>query len=937
VYASTRERTIEDGDSFVKLPSARVVAEQNLYAAHPEGKPDIDRILSKWEAYAAKRRALDDAQDLVRLLKGAGVMSFRISVNPGQHPQEATLRRELPEFGPANIRATDAKWCRINQIETWVRTKRDAELLQQDPGYARQFFGQMGFVVEPFEGHFYMLCWDTSSTRLTPAEGAWAVARAFPGVDSLGKPAIHFNMDTSGAIKLGVLTGAHVGDKMAVLLDDEVFTAPRLKSQISSGGIIEGDFDNAEIQYVVRVLGAGALKGKLTPQPISINSVGPELGADNLRMGLQSGFYSILIVAGFMIFYYFSCGGVAVMALIANSICILGAMSISKAAFTMPGIAGVILTFGMAVDSNVLIYERMREEFGRGADMKTAVRLGFDRALSSIVDGNITNLIVCVVLYYFGTPEIRGFAVTMGIGVVSTLFSALVVSRWIFDLLVVAGWRKTSMLPMVVPALQRFLTPSINWLRYRWLFVGISALYVALGLFAVFYQSTKMLDTEFLGGTKVSLTFRDDGSGQRMSMTRAQVEKRLNELAATFPAGSELTNFAKADVVPINPQSDGVTSDRFDIKIRTDNATGAEVLEALTPAFQDVLPDKPALRFTGSDQTVRRLQPAYLIDKPVLGLNIDRPELRQDVRAYLGGVAIVTQDLDPPVSVESLRERWRNERSSADHSDTMGRATEIIVLEGTEAAVKSAVFLVRDEGVTITASESEWDARVRTREWNLIIESLTQSKLPASVQSFSASVATTFRKDAILATIISFFFIGIYIWIRFKTPRYSLAAVVALIHDVLTVLGLLALAEILYENPATNAFATSIGLLPFKIDLTTVAALLTIAGYSLNDTVVVMDRIRENRGKLPHATAKIINDSINQTFSRTLITGGTTIASCIILYVYGGEGMRSFAFCLLTGLIVGTYSSVAVAAPIVWSRKFDRELAAMGGIVAHPA
>jgi SecD/SecF fusion protein len=160
--------------------------------------------------------------------------------------------------------------------------------------------------------------------------------------------------------------------------------------------------------------------------------------------------------------------------------------------------------------------------------------------------------------------------------------------------------------------------------------------------------------------------------------------------------------------------------------------------------------------------------------------------------------------------------------------------------------------------------------------------------------------------------------------VRFKAPRYSLAAVIALIHDVLVVIGLIALADWLYLwNDSTRAFAQSVGLLPFKIDLNMVAALLTIAGYSLNDTVVIMDRIRENRGKLPYASKEIINLSINQTFSRTLITGGTTLGSCIILYLIGGEGMRAFAFALTTGLIVGTYSSVAVAAPIVWSRKHE--------------
>jgi SecD/SecF fusion protein len=160
--------------------------------------------------------------------------------------------------------------------------------------------------------------------------------------------------------------------------------------------------------------------------------------------------------------------------------------------------------------------------------------------------------------------------------------------------------------------------------------------------------------------------------------------------------------------------------------------------------------------------------------------------------------------------------------------------------------------------------------------------------------------------------------------VRFKTVAYSMAAVIALVHDVVVVTGLIALCGWFYDVGMGDT-VRKFGILPFKIDLNIVAALLTIAGYSLNDTVVIMDRIRENRGRLTHATSSIINASVNQTFSRTLITGGTTFVSCIILYVVGGEGMRAFAFCLATGLIFGTYSSVAIAAPVIWSPKHDQE------------
>ena len=927
VNASTRIRMIDARDGTrVPLPSPREIAEQQLYSAHPESKDQIDKLLKLHAQYSAERTTLDDPQDLIRMLRGAGVLSFRIMVQPGRHPEEARLRSELATLGPRNTAAPDARWYRINQLENWLNTKEQADALKEDPRAASIIFGQMGYVVEPYGGEYYMLAYDTRSSRLTQEEGTWSVASATPSTDQRGRPAIAFRMDASGALLLGRLTGSHVSEPMGILLDDQVYTAPNLLSEISSNGQITGEFPKEELDYIIRVLGGGSLRAKLSTEPISINAVGPELGADNLRMGVKSGVISLILTAAFMIFYYFTFGAVALVALVANALCILGAMSFSNAAFTMPGIAGVILTFGMAVDSNVLVYERVREEINRGADLRTAVRLGFDKAFSAIVDGNITNLIVCVVLYYTGTPEIRGFAITMGLGVVSTLFAALVISKLIFNIMLAAGWRKASMLPMAVPQLQGWLTPKIDWIGLRYVFFGLSAIYVALGIGMVAYQGQKMLDNEFLGGTQVTLQFKPDAANPaaNVKMTRAEVQARLEEIAKDVGEGDTLRSLQTADVLPINPdlEGDGTTSDRFVIKTLAQNTNNA-VLDAVREKFADKLEAKQRLEFVGHD-TDSRGAPAFAIEKPNLGANVDRPALRQDVAQYLGGVAIMLDKIDPPTTLTSLRQRLEGTRQSEQFSDTLARQRDVLVVEGDENAVTAAVIVVADETATISENEARWETEVRDREWALAQEALTKDSTPASVVTFSPAIADTFRANALAATIGTFLLVGVYIWLRFKGARYSIAAIVALIHDVLTVIGLIALAEILYESKATHDFAVAINLLPFKIDLNLVAALLTIAGYSLNDTVVIMDRIRENKGKMPYATRDIINLSINQTFSRTLITGGTTMASCLILYIMGGEGMRAFAFALLTGLIVGTYSSVAVAAPIVWSRKGEK-------------
>jgi preprotein translocase SecF subunit len=190
-----------------------------------------------------------------------------------------------------------------------------------------------------------------------------------------------------------------------------------------------------------------------------------------------------------------------------------------------------------------------------------------------------------------------------------------------------------------------------------------------------------------------------------------------------------------------------------------------------------------------------------------------------------------------------------------------------------------------------------------------------------SVESFSAEIAATFRGRAIVSVLLSFMLITLYIWVRFGSLRYSLAAILPLIHDVITAIGLIALAEILYEHfPG----AAAIGIQPFKIDLGLVAAILTIIGYSLNDTIVILDRIRENRGKLAYASREVINRSVNETISRSIITSGTTLMALIVMFLIGGDAIASFTYALICGIVVGTYSSIAVAAPLVWTRKIPK-------------
>ncbi len=931
---SQEQKTIRDNnaDAIVTLPSPRDRAIKRIRDRYPDLSDQLDKVIEAYDFYSKNRNSLDDTADLKRLVQAAGVLSFRISVDPESgngssdytHPEEFNLREKLRQAGPTQAGTRDARWFKLNKLESWFDSVDGYEYMMAKP--AEYFASRYSYVVEEYEGDYYMLCWDTRSLRMTQDDGRWKLADARQSVDSLGRPAIGFSMDPSGANRLGLLTGPNTGANMAVLLDDEVYTAPRLNSKISSNGIIQGDFTPSEIDYVVRVLTAGSLQAKISAEPLSENTIAPDLGQDNLDAGVQAGILALILVSGFMLFYYLGYGFVAVLCLAANAVLILGALSLSRASLTLPGIAGIILTFGMAVDANVLIYERVREELNKGLDLRQAVRIGYQKALSSIVDGNVTNLIVCFVLANVGTQEIKGFAITLGIGVVCTMISALFINHLIMRALVdKLRIKKMSMLPTLVKPLERVLHPKVNWIGLRWVFLVISTCYVGLGVFMIAYQGSDMLDTEFRGGTQVTMSLKhtdaNDPSSPRATATRVEIEDRVHALGEAVDEESSIRSLRNAEIIPVNPQSDGITSDKFIVKTIADNRE--EVGNAISAEFQDLLDAPPALSFRFAQSEDSSAASVYPILSARLGENIARPEYRHSVSEFIGGVAILVENLDPAPTLESVHERLDIARRKSDFTDTLNRSSKVIVVQGDETAVNAFVLLSLDQGLTYFDNADAWQSEIADREWDLVRAALTTSSDQLSVQNFSPAIAENFRATAFAAVLLSLLLILIYIWVRFGSVRYSAAAIAALTHDVLTTIGLIALAEILYDHHIMENLARSLLIEPFKIDLNLVAAMLTIIGYSLNDSIVIMDRIRENRGKLSYASKEVINQSINETISRTVITSGTTLLAIGILYVYGGQGVHAFSFALLVGVMIGTYSSIAVAAPLVWSRKKD--------------
>lgn len=920
-------RNIRDARTgqIVQVESARSRAMGRIRAEHPQLNEQLDRVEAAFATYSKERGSLDDTSDLKRLVQASGQLSFRITVDPqgssggATHNDEQRLREDLRARGPRQSRAQDARWYRINRLDGWYDSLQEYEAINADPA---GFFLSRGYVVEEYAGELYMLAWDSRTMRMTNDEGRWRISRAYQTQDQIGRPAIGFEMDPVGSARLGELTGNNIGNRMAVLLDDEVYTAPNLRGRISSRGVIEGEFTADEINYIVRVMTAGSLSAKLSPEPISESTIAPQLGQDNLDKGLKAGIIALALVGAFMIFYYFGYGVVAVVCLLANAVLIIGALALSRAALTLPGIAGIILTFGMAVDANVLIFERIREEMRKGLDLRTSTRLGYEKALSSIVDGNVTNLIVCFVLANVGTQEIRGFAITLGIGVACTMISALFFSRILMALLTdKLKVRKMGMLPTAIPFIDRTLEPNIDWMKLRGLFVFVSVGFVGLGVAMVASRGQKMLDTEFRGGTQITLTFRDGVP----PAPRSEIESIVRDLGENAPDNSPIRQMRGAEVIAVNPVQGGLNSTTFSIKtLDTDRQA---ITAAVTAAFQDRLDAPPPLDFAASEFVEAQAAPVYPILGSSLGDNVGRTELRDNVLDFVGGVAIMLENLTPPQAVTQIRDRLNLMRGKDDFIDALGRQVEIRVLDGTNDAASAVVVLVLDPGLLYLDNPEAWQSEVAQREWDLVRAALTSTTDAISVQNFSPAIAASFREKAVVSVILSLLLILIYIWVRFGSVRYSMAAIATLVHDVFVALGLIALSEIIYDAHFGENIARSLLIEPFKINLTLVAALLTIIGYSLNDTIIIMDRIRENRGKLSYVTRDVVNLSINQTISRTVITSGTTLIAVLILYIYGGTGVRAFSFTLLVGVLFGTYSSIAVAAPFVWNRKADKSAA----------
>jgi SecD/SecF fusion protein len=782
------------------------------------------------------------------------------------------------------------------------------------------------------------------------------LAFASSGFDTDGSPAVRFKLNDSGSGRFLALTTNNAPDgqhqrQLGIVLDEILLSAPAIRSPISGDGQITGNFTSDEVAQLVQILEAGQLPAALTKAPIAENQIDATLGADTIRKGVFAIGLSLMLVLVFMLFYYRFSGINACIALLMNLLMTLAVMILINQPMTLPGLAGLVLTVGMSVDANILIFERIREELKKGAAARMAIRNGFARATTTIVDSNLTTLITAIVLYAIGTDQIRGFAVTLILGILFSMFTAIYVSRTLFDIAERKGVLSLSMSDTVNNLRYRMASGGlIDFMGRGGLAMAFSSLLLLGGVVALFARGASIFDIDFAGGS--SVTFRleqpattdavravvgkslPDIDGQKIDFTVNNVSMQTAPGGTVFKVDSSIEDvdtlkeligqgFAadgslnlvtyELDITPADPPGQS--------QILSGNGT----MLVVARAQDETQPEAAAAEATE--------EPAPATEEPAAPPATDAPATADAPGAATDTAPAATEAATaaaPAKAPEVISRAKVTLGIGGDLADT-AKINSKTLLAGIARAAEASGVSLDLLGVELTPGgegSDQWspDSDLRFSEWEIglplefgpadeVMLSLQQilgaDPIWISSSSVGSRVAGDMVSRALVALVASLLCIIGYIWFRFHRIFYGLAAVAALIHDVVVTLGAIAVSYWL-----AGAFGF-LQIEPFKISLTVLAALLTVVGYSLNDTIVVFDRIREVKGKSPRLTGDMINNSISSTLSRTLLTSATTLMVVLLLYFFGGEGIHAFSFCLVVGVMVGTYSSVFVASPIL--------------------
>jgi len=682
---------------------------------------------------------------------------------------------------------------------------------------------------------------------------------------------VHFGIRPEAQERFFELT-KEVGKNMAIIFDRKVISAPRLNDRLSSNGIItlggSGADSQRRLNDLARILQAGSLPAALRQEPVSEMTLGPGLGEDTIRRGTYAVLGSFVAVLVFMVIYYRFAGLVAVSALFANLLLTVAFLVFANATITLPGLAGLVLMLGMAVDANVLIYERLREEREKGANLALAIRHAYDRAFPTILDTHLTSIFTAIVLYAVGTDQLKGFGISLTMGLVISLFTSLFMTRTFFDLGLSRGWiKELSMLKFLAK-------PNIDFMRVRNYWFAATLILSILGVAVFISRGDRGLNIDFTGGTAYSFQFKEP---QDIQYVR---EKIMTHPEVTDPAVDAVYPEANVGTGPTryftlrstNRDPKGIDSDRVrdpeKIRHAVVDAFGQELLYTVPKAGP--ITDVPADQ-QGKEKRDKQFDVSFTHREPT----------REEV--------------------EKVVAHWFNEKFPGVANK------EFFEVVGKEKGKRTDYF----KSVTVRFKLPP-DQQALGEELRKYVEQTLYQPVSDRLENFDSGLAGEMQGRAISAIVLSWLAIVGYLWFRFGNWTFGVAAVLCLVHDLMFTVGIIAGCHYI-----VSAFGNILLLEDFKLDLPAVAALLTLVGYSVNDTIVVFDRIREVRGKNPLLTAQMINDSVNQTLSRTLIVSFITWLVVLVLYIFGGEGVKLFAFVMVIGVIVGTYSSIFVASPLL--------------------
>ena len=790
------------------------------------------------------------------------------------------------------------------------------------------------------------------------------LSRAVETYDENARPAVAFGFRTEGANKFAMLTGPNVGRDLAIALDGKIRQQANIKSKISGSGQLTGGFTSQEVRGIVTLLKGGSLPTK--PQLISQSTVGAVLGTESIHGGAVAVAVGLLAIFLFMLIYYMVGGLIADAAMAFNVVIVLAFVLVFRQTLTFPGLAGVLLTIAMAIDANILIFERVREELQRGKSLLYALGAGYDRAFWVIFDSNLTTILTGIVLFKIGSGPVKGFAVTLITGLIASFFTSVFVTRIVVSFLYNAGLLKNLKMMKV------FAPPRVDYVAIQRFGVGGSVAVIALTwMVFVFPRWTSNYGIDFTGGDRITLQLAQPTSAADF---RAMIE--------TLPKAEQ--GYFRDLTLQTQDEKDGKAT-KFILLLRSVNTEGiadaqekpAEAAPAV-PAVQPVagvlpLAAAPVVPAAASaTPAVATVAPAPLRDADQRRVAILRrilkekalllpepysePEWKDAGSPGLQGLTLEVNVLPASVDVanapglsraETIKQRLNDHfQNHVEDRFRGGAATDPgafagVRIDKVDLASAPGAAIERYRLTTQPYLEPPLSLDAKDRKAPLHQEVVGEIKRWFSLKaaqeikisepfpeifSVGPKVAEDLQRDSIVALFVAMIGIMFYMALRFEL-MFGIAAIVALVHDVVITIGIMAMTDALLGETFT-----------VKINLPEIAAFLTIVGFSVNDTIVIFDRVREMLAT-PRRKASFretVNAAVNQTMGRTIWTSLTTLLVTLSLLFFGGEPIRGFSYAFAIGVVTGCYSTVFIASPVViWLHdRQEARKAALAGEMA---